>query len=82
MDLRIRPKTAITSKGIASQDWVLKQLKNYTLTNHTHKFSFTKSIANGHTHTVTVNGTRYTTAGVSVNGTHKIEVSGTTGQAQ
>lgn len=73
---------SVGGSAIASQDWVLKQLKNYTLMNHTHKYSFTKSIANGHTHTVTVNGTRYTTAGVSVNGTHKIEVSGTTGQAQ
>ncbi len=46
---------------------------------HRHSFSFSKSAANGHTHKVTVNGTTYTSQGVSTNVTHKIEVSGNTG---
>lgn len=46
---------------------------------HRHSFSFSKSIANGHTHKVTVGGTRYTSTGVSTNATHSLSVSGHTG---
>jgi hypothetical protein len=42
-----------------------------------HRHSFSASVANGHTHKVTVNGSTYTTQGVSVNATHSI--SGNTG---
>ncbi len=42
-----------------------------------HRHSFSASAANGHTHKVTVNGSTYTTQGVSVNATHSI--SGNTG---
>ena len=51
----------------------------YAPKSHRHSFSFSKSIANGHTHEVTVNGTRYTSTGVSVNATHSLSVSGNTG---
>ena len=51
----------------------------YAPKSHRHSFSFSKSIANGHTHKVTVNGTRYTSTGVSVNATHSLSVSGNTG---
>lgn len=42
-----------------------------------HRHSFSASVANGHSHRVTVGGTSYTTTGVSVNVTHNI--SGNTG---
>lgn len=48
-------------------------------TKHRHSFSFSKSIANGHTHKVTVNGTKYTSTGVSTNTTHSLSVSDYTG---
>lgn len=51
----------------------------YAPKSHRHSFSFSKSIANDHTHKVTVNGTRYTSTGVSVNATHSLSVSGNTG---
>ena len=51
----------------------------YAPKSHRHSFSFSKNIANGHTHEVTVNGTRYTSTGVSVNATHSLSVSGNTG---
>lgn len=46
---------------------------------HRHSFSFTKSIANGHTHKVKVGSTTYTTQGASTNITHNLSVSGYTG---
>lgn len=46
---------------------------------HRHSFSFSKSIANGHTHKVRVGSTTYTSQGVSVNATHKLSVSSYTG---
>jgi len=51
----------------------------YAPKSHRHSFSFSKSIANGHTHKVTVNGTTYTSQGVSVNATHSLSVEGNTG---
>lgn len=45
---------------------------------HTHKFSVTARLANGHTHKVTVNGKTYTSQGVSTNTYHDISFSGTT----
>ena len=51
----------------------------YAPKSHRHSFSFSKSIANGHTHKVTVGGTSYTSGGVSVNATHSLSVSGNTG---
>lgn len=51
----------------------------YAPKSHRHSFSFSKSIANGHTHKVTVNGTSYTSGGVSVNATHSLSVEGNTG---
>ena len=51
----------------------------YAPKSHRHSFSFSKSIANGHTHKTTINGTSYTSGGVSVNATHSLEVSGNTG---
>lgn len=46
---------------------------------HRHSFSFSKLIANGHTHKVKVGSTTYTSQGVSVNATHRISVSSYTG---
>lgn len=77
----------------ATQAWVKEQLKAITVAwsnvsgkpsyfpakSHRHSFSFSKSIANGHTHTTKIDGKSYTSAGVSTNATHKIEVSGNTG---
>jgi len=51
----------------------------YAPKSHRHSFSFSKSIANGHTHKVTVNGTTYTSQGVSTNVTHSLSVEGNTG---
>lgn len=83
----------IDGSAVATQAWVREQLKNYRPTwnaitdkpstfkpsSHTHPFSFSKSLANGHTHKVTVNGKTYTSGGVSTNAIHSINVSGTTG---
>ena len=54
---------------------------NHSIDSHTHSFSGDDSVANGHTHTVTVNslGTKTTTTGVSTNSSHNISISGTTG---
>lgn len=46
---------------------------------HKHKVSVSKDFNNGHTHKVTVNGTQYTTGGVSTNVTHSLNYSGYTG---
>lgn len=43
---------------------------SFTPTNHRHSISL--SIANGHTHKTTINGTAYTSAGVSTNATHTV----------
>lgn len=43
---------------------------SFTPTKHRHSISL--SIANGHTHKITVNGTRYTSTGVSTNATHSV----------
>lgn len=48
---------------------------SYYPSSHRHSISF--SLANGHTHKVTINGKSYTTTGVSVNATHSY--SGNTG---
>lgn len=45
---------------------------------HNHKFSVKASLANGHTHKVTVDGKTYTTQGVSTNTYHDLSFSGTT----
>lgn len=50
-------------------------------TKHRHSFSISKSFANGHTHKVTVNGTTYTSQGVSTNITHSLSISDYTGYA-
>lgn len=52
---------------------------SFTPTKHRHSFSASQSIANGHTHKVTVNGQTYTSQGVSTNATHSISISGDTG---
>lgn len=54
---------------------------SFAPTKHRHSFSFTKSLANGHTHKVKINGVTYTSQGVSTNTTHSIDVSGYTGYA-
>lgn len=50
---------------------------------HRHSFSGSDSLANGHTHTVTVKSLNKatTTTGVSTNGIHKVAISGDTGYA-
>lgn len=52
---------------------------SYWPSSHRHSFSGSDSAGNGHTHKVTVNGTSYTTGGVSTNVTHYISISGNTG---
>lgn len=54
---------------------------SFAPTKHRHSFSFTKSLANGHTHKVKINGVTYTSQGVSTNVTHSIDVNGYTGYA-
>lgn len=57
-----------------SHAWSSITGKPSTFTPSSHRHSIPRiSIANGHTHTVTVSGTRYTTTGVSTNATHVIE---------
>ena len=78
---------------VATQKWVKEYLSTLTVPwdnitgkpsyfpakSHRHSFSFTKSIANGHSHKIRVNGTTYTSMGVSTNATHSLSVSGNTG---
>lgn len=52
---------------------------SFTPTKHRHSFSASQSIANGHSHKVVINGTTYTSRGVSTNATHSISISGNTG---
>lgn len=49
----------IASKPVATQEWVNNQLKNYAKSTHKH------NVAIGHTHTVTVSGTKYNTSNVT-----------------
>jgi len=44
-------------------------------TSHRHAYAVSETIANGHTHKVTVDGTEYTSQGVSVNATHTLSIS-------
>ena len=46
---------------------------SFTPSSHTHPIYL--SLANGHTHKITVNGTTYTSTGVSTNATHVIDTS-------
>lgn len=78
---------------VATQKWVKEYLASFEVSwdnisgkpsyfpakSHRHSFEFSKSIANGHTHKVTVNGSSYTSTGVSINATHSLSVSGNTG---
>lgn len=50
-------------------------------TKHRHSFSISKSFANGHTHKVKIDGTTYTSQGVSTNITHSLSISDYTGYA-
>lgn len=52
---------------------------SFTPTKHRHSFSATQSLANGHTHKVKINGTTYTSTGVSTNVSHSVSISGNTG---
>lgn len=77
---------------VATQQWVKEYLSTLSIpwsnvtgkpnyfpaASHRHGFTINKSIANGHTHKVTVNGTTYTTMGVSTNATHTLSISGST----
>lgn len=78
---------------VATQKWVKEYLASFKVSwdnisgkpsyfpakSHRHSFEFSKSLANGHTHKVTVNGSTYTSTGVSTNATHSLSVSGNTG---
>lgn len=52
---------------------------SFTPAKHRHSFSGKQTIANGHSHKVTVDGKSYTTMGVSTNVSHSIAISGNTG---
>ena len=52
---------------------------SFTPTKHRHSFSASQTIANGHTHKVKIDGTYYTSLGVSTNSSHSVSISGTTG---
>lgn len=52
---------------------------SFTPTKHKHSFSASQTIANGHTHRVKIDGTYYTSLGVSTNSSHSVSISGTTG---
>ena len=78
---------------VATQKWVKEYLASFSISwdnitrkpshfpakSHNHSFSFSKSIANGHTHKIVINGKTYTSQGVSTNATHSLSVSGVTG---
>lgn len=78
---------------VATKSWVRELISELTIpwakvtgkptsflpTKHHHSFSFEKNIANGHTHKVKVGTTTYTSQGVSTNITHKLTISGQTG---
>lgn len=81
-----------THDGYATQSWVESKLAALTLAwskitgkpsyfpakSHRHVFKIDESLANGHTHRVTVAGNSYTTGGVSTNASHKISITGYT----
>lgn len=76
--LKAYAKSDHTHSGYASSThshaWSEITEKPTSFTPASHRHSIPKiSIANGHTHTVTVSGTKYTTTGVSTNATHTIE---------
>lgn len=52
---------------------------SHTVNSHNHSFSGSQSVADGHYHNITNPGTSKATAGVSINATHSISISGTTG---
>lgn len=60
------------AKSDHSHSWssITSKPSSFTPTNHRHSISLT--IANGHTHNTTVNGTAYTSGGVSTNATHTV----------
>ena len=71
-------KSDHTHSGYASSShshaWSSITGKPSTFTPSSHRHSIPRiSIANGHTHTVTVSGTKYTTTSVSTNAMHVIE---------
>ena len=61
-------------------DWgdITGKPSSFTPAKHKHNFSASTTAANGHTHTVKIGSTEYTTKGVSTNATHTIKISGTT----
>lgn len=76
--LKAYAKADHTHSGYASSShshtWSAITNKPTSFTPASHRHSIPKlTIANGHTHTVTVSGTKYTTTGVSTNITHTIE---------
>lgn len=76
--LKAYAKADHTHSGYASSThshaWSAITGKPTSFTPASHRHSIPKiSLANGHTHTVTVSGTKYTTTGVSTNATHVIE---------
>lgn len=78
---------------VATQKWVKEYLSSFKISwdnisgkpdyfpakSHRHSFSFSKTLPNGHSHKVTINGTSYTSTGVSANATHSLSISGNTG---
>lgn len=56
---------------------------SHTVNGHSHYFSGSDTVPNGHTHNVTCGepGTRVTTTGVSANSSHTVSIGGTTGTA-
>ena len=68
------------SKTTHSHTWdnITGKPTKFAPASHTHKFSVTAHLANGHTHKVTVNGNTYTSQGVSTNTYHDISYNGTT----
>lgn len=51
----------------------------FTPTKHRHSFAISQKLANGHTHKVVVDGTTYTSLGVSTNTQHSLDISDYTG---
>ncbi len=54
---------------------------SHTVSSHTHSFSGSQSLANGHYHEIARPGTSTVTRGVSTNATHSVSISGTTGSS-
>jgi len=77
-DITDKPTTFEPATHSHAWSEITSKPTSFKPSSHTHAFSASTKVNNGHTHSVTVSGTRYTTTGVSTNSDHQISISGTT----